>query len=58
MDAAADRWGEYEHSATTERLDLAAELARWSGIATAASTGAGPAPFGTAADGVAEPGRR
>ena len=29
-------WGEHEHSAVTERLDLAADVARWSGIATAA----------------------
>ncbi len=28
-------WGEYEHSATVERLDLEAELARWSGVRTA-----------------------
>ena len=28
-------WGEYEHAATVERLDLAGELARWSGVRTA-----------------------
>lgn len=30
-----DAWGEHEHSAVIERLDLAAELARWGGVATA-----------------------
>jgi len=34
-----DQWGDHERAATTERLDLSAELARWSGIATAATTG-------------------
>ncbi len=28
-------WGEYEHAAVVEPLDLAAEVARWSGIRTA-----------------------
>ena len=28
-------WGEYEDKAVVERLDLAAELARWSGVGTA-----------------------
>src|SRR3954449_3671279 len=28
-------WGEYESSAPVERLDLAAELARWAGVRTA-----------------------
>ncbi len=28
-------WGEHEHSAVVERLDLDAELARWSGVRTA-----------------------
>ena len=31
-----DAWGEYEHSAVVERLDLDADLARWSGVGTAA----------------------
>ncbi len=30
-------WGEYEHSATVEHLDLAGEVSRWSGVATAGS---------------------
>ncbi|MGQ0519699.1 MAG: VOC family protein [Actinomycetota bacterium] len=30
-----DAWGEYEESATVERLDLAGEVARWSGVRTA-----------------------
>lgn len=30
-----EAWGEYENSAPTDRLDLAAELARWSGVRTA-----------------------
>jgi hypothetical protein len=28
-------WGEYEHAAPVEPLELEAELARWSGVATA-----------------------
>ena len=28
-------WGEYEKSAPTSRLDMAAEVARWSGVGTA-----------------------
>lgn len=32
-------WGEYEHSATVDRLDLAAEIARWSGVPTADQPG-------------------
>ncbi len=31
-----ESWGEYENSAPIERLDLAAELDRWSGVRTAA----------------------
>ena len=31
-----DAWGEFEHTATVERLDLVAEVARWSGVRTAA----------------------
>jgi len=30
-----EAWGDYEHSAPTTRLDLAAEVARWSGVGTA-----------------------
>ena len=30
-----DAWGEYETQAVIERLDLAAELEKWSGVATA-----------------------
>jgi catechol-2,3-dioxygenase len=30
-----DTWGEMEHSATTERLDLAGEVRRWAGRRTA-----------------------
>jgi len=30
-----DAWGEYEASAPVEHLDLAGEVARWSGVATA-----------------------
>lgn len=30
-----DAWGEYEDKAVVERLDLAAELSRWSGVGTA-----------------------
>ena len=29
-------WGEHEHSAVIEHLDLAGEVARWSGISTGA----------------------
>ncbi|MBW3659859.1 MAG: VOC family protein, partial [Actinobacteria bacterium] len=30
-----EEWGTYEHAATIERLDLDAEIARWSGVRTA-----------------------
>lgn len=30
-----DAWGEYENDAVVERLDLTAELERWSGVVTA-----------------------
>src|SRR6476620_2679191 len=30
-----ESWGEFEHSAPVERLDLAAEAKRWSGVRTA-----------------------
>jgi catechol-2,3-dioxygenase len=33
-------WGQYEHAAVVERLDLEAELARWSGVGTADELGA------------------
>jgi catechol-2,3-dioxygenase len=29
-----EAWGEYEHHAVVEALDLAAELARWTGVST------------------------
>ena len=31
-----DAWGEFEHAAPVDRLDLAAEQQRWSGVRTAA----------------------
>ena len=31
-----ETWGEFENAAPVERLDLGAEVARWSGVATAA----------------------
>jgi catechol-2,3-dioxygenase len=30
-----EAWGEYEHSAPVDRLDLHAEIARWTGVRTA-----------------------
>ena len=36
-----DAWGEYENAAPVERLDLAAEVDRWAGVATAGVSGAG-----------------
>jgi catechol-2,3-dioxygenase len=33
-----EEWGAYENAAPIEHLDLAAELARWSGVRTAGST--------------------
>jgi hypothetical protein len=30
-----ESWGEYESKAVVERLDLAAEIEQWSGVATA-----------------------
>ena len=30
-----EAWGEYEHAAPVDRLDLAAELGRWTGVRTA-----------------------
>ena len=30
-----EAWGEYEHTAGVDRLDLSAELERWSGVGTA-----------------------
>ena len=32
-------WGDYEHDAVTERLDVAAELERWTGVPTATALG-------------------
>ncbi len=37
-------WGDYEHRAVVERLDWPAELARWSGVATASELGPGAVP--------------
>jgi hypothetical protein len=33
-----DQWGDFEHSATVEPLDLAAELEQWAGVPTANPT--------------------
>jgi hypothetical protein len=30
-----EAWGEYENAAPVDRLDLPAELARWTGVRTA-----------------------
>jgi len=38
-----EEWGEYENAAPVERLDLAAEVRRWSGIGTAGRLQPGPA---------------
>jgi hypothetical protein len=42
-----DAWGEYENAAPVDHLDLAGDLARWSGVRTAgelvrAGGGTGP----------------
>ena len=37
-----DAWGEHENAAPIERLDLAAELRRWSGVGTAGRLLPGP----------------
>ncbi len=37
-------WGAYEHAAPIDRLDLAAEVGRWSGVRTAAGVTPEPAP--------------
>jgi catechol-2,3-dioxygenase len=39
-----EAWGEYENAAPIDRLDLAAEVSRWSGVGTAGRLQAGPAP--------------
>ncbi|HUG86352.1 MAG TPA: hypothetical protein VMM13_17430, partial [Euzebya sp.] len=39
-----EEWGAFEHAAPVDRLDLAAEVARWSGVATAAQITPQPAP--------------
>jgi catechol-2,3-dioxygenase len=39
-------WGEYETRAVVERLDLGAELGRWSGVGTAGELGVPAAPAG------------
>ncbi len=36
-------WGEYENAAPVDRLDMGAEVARWSGVGTAGRLVAGPA---------------
>ena len=41
-----DAWGEYEHSAVVDHLDLDAELARWSGVPTASELAAPAEPAG------------
>ena len=38
-----DHWGAYEHSAPIDHLDLAGEVQRWSGVATAGQITAEPA---------------
>jgi catechol-2,3-dioxygenase len=37
-----DAWGDFEHTAPVERLDLAAEVARWSGVSTGSPVVAEP----------------
>lgn len=37
-----EAWGEFENAAPVERLDLAAEVTRWTGVATAGSPVDGP----------------
>jgi catechol-2,3-dioxygenase len=39
-----DAWGDFEHSAPVERLDLAAEVRQWSGVGTAGRIATGPVP--------------
>ena len=39
-----EEWGEYENAAPIDRLDLAAEVSRWSGVGTAGRLEPGPAP--------------
>ncbi|MFC7532446.1 VOC family protein [Actinoplanes sp. GCM10030250] len=34
-----EQWGEFENTAPVDRLDLAAEISRWSGVATAGTIG-------------------
>ena len=41
-----DHWGAYEHSAPIDHLDLAGEIARWSGVATAGAVATGTATAG------------
>lgn len=40
-------WGEYEHAAPIERLDLAGDVRRWSGVGTAAELQPLPAESGS-----------
>lgn len=39
-----EEWGQYENSAPVDHLDLPAEVARWSGVATAGQLRAGGVP--------------
>jgi catechol-2,3-dioxygenase len=39
-----EAWGEYENTAPVDRLDLDAEVSRWSGVGTAGRLQTGPAP--------------
>jgi catechol-2,3-dioxygenase len=39
-----EAWGEYENAAPIDRLDLAAEVSRWSGVGTAGRLQPGAAP--------------
>ena len=41
------KWGEYEHSAPIDHLDLAAEVARWTGTPTAGHIAHDPAEGAT-----------
>ncbi len=42
-----EAWGDYERDAPVDPLDLAGEVARWHGVATAGTVTAGAAPVGT-----------
>jgi catechol-2,3-dioxygenase len=51
-------WGEFEHAAPVEPLDLAAELRRWSGVATAGRIVVEPQSPAIKGDPSDEPGER